>query len=179
MARGVPAAEIFTAVAEEIAQLFGDVLTAIGRFDADGPAMTFVGLKNVEGVEVGTRLDLHEGTPAGIVYATGRPARVDQINWPDVPLGELARRFGVVSTVASPIIVEDRLWGAVNVGSAEELPLETEERLENFTELVATAIANGEARTALRAPRRRAGGAAASRNAGGAKVEVRRSSSRQ
>jgi signal transduction histidine kinase len=151
VARGVPATEIFTAVAEEIAQLFGDVLTAIGRFDGDGPVMTFVGMKNVEGVEVGTRLDLHEGTPAGIVYATGRPARVDQTNWPDVPLGELARRFGIVSTVASPIIVEDRLWGAVNVGSAEELPLETEARLENFTELVATAIANGEARTALRA----------------------------
>ena len=64
-------------------------------------------------------------------------------------------RLGVVSTVASPITVEGRLWGAVIVSSIEELPADTEERLEKFTELVATAVANAESRSELAASRRR------------------------
>src|SRR5207302_3931540 len=46
--------------------------------------------------------------------------------------------------------VEDRLWGVMTVSTRREpLPPDTEERLANFTELVATAIANSEARAAL------------------------------
>ena len=51
--------------------------------------------------------------------------------------------------MASPIVVEGRLWGAVSVNSRNDLPPDTEERLERFTELVATAIANAESREAL------------------------------
>jgi signal transduction histidine kinase len=62
----------------------------------------------------------------------------------------------VVSTVASPIVVEGDLWGTVLVGSTvETLPLDTEQRLEKFTELVATAIANTQSRMELTASRRR------------------------
>ena len=51
--------------------------------------------------------------------------------------------MGIRSTVASPILVEGRLWGAMTVSAKREpLPPDTEERLANFTELVATAIAN-------------------------------------
>src|SRR6266545_4045501 len=64
-------------------------------------------------------------------------------------------RLGVVSTVSSPIMVEGRLWGAVIVSSKEELPVDTDERLNKFTELVATAVANAEGRSELAASRRR------------------------
>jgi signal transduction histidine kinase len=64
-------------------------------------------------------------------------------------------RLGAVSTVSSPIMVEGRLWGAVMVSSKAELPVDTEERLEKFTELVSTAIANAEAKSELAASRRR------------------------
>jgi signal transduction histidine kinase len=59
---------------------------------------------------------------------------------------ETARRLGVLSNVGSPIIVEGRLWGAMVATTANDdpLPLDTEERLERFTELIATAIANAE-----------------------------------
>ena len=43
--------------------------------------------------------------------------------------------------MGAPIIVEGRLWGVVSVGSKTDrlLPPETEERLREFTELLATA----------------------------------------
>jgi signal transduction histidine kinase len=62
----------------------------------------------------------------------------------------------VVSIVASPIVVEDVLWGVILAGSLKEaLPLDIEQRLEDFTELVATAIANAETRSELAASGRR------------------------
>jgi signal transduction histidine kinase len=57
--------------------------------------------------------------------------------------------------VASPIIVEGRMWGVIAVNAGEDLPPDTEERLEKFTELVTTAIANAEAKSELAASRRR------------------------
>jgi signal transduction histidine kinase len=48
--------------------------------------------------------------------------------------------------VATPILVEGGLWGAMTAGTShdEPLPPETESRLGQFTELMATAIANTE-----------------------------------
>jgi signal transduction histidine kinase len=59
--------------------------------------------------------------------------------------------------VGTPINVEGRLWGLVAAGSAvdQPLPADTESRLASFTELVATAISNSEARTELAASRAR------------------------
>jgi signal transduction histidine kinase len=65
-------------------------------------------------------------------------------------------RFGVRSIVASPIIVEGHLWGAMIVSTkGEPFPPDTEERLANFTELVATAVDNAESRAELNASRTR------------------------
>jgi len=67
-----------------------------------------------------------------------------------------ARRLGIVSNAGSPIVVEGPLWGAIIVVSTDEpLPLGLEGRLEKFTELLATAIANAESRSELAASRRR------------------------
>jgi signal transduction histidine kinase len=59
--------------------------------------------------------------------------------------------------VATPIIVEDRLWGVIVAGSTSQQPLppDTEARLAAFTDLVATAIANAESRAELAASRAR------------------------
>jgi signal transduction histidine kinase len=63
----------------------------------------------------------------------------------------------VRSTVGCPITVEGRLWGLIGVSSArpEPLPADTEARLADFTELVATAIANAQAQAELTASRAR------------------------
>ena len=65
----------------------------------------------------------------------------------DGEIAEEARRIGIRSTVGIPIAVCGRIWGAIAVSStdAEPLPADTEERLAEFTELLATAIANSDA----------------------------------
>ena len=79
-------------------------------------------------------------------------ARIDQ-KVLSGPIAEASRISDVRSAVAAPIVVEGSVWGMVAVGrqhSDEPLPPETETRLAAFTELIATAIANAEARDALR-----------------------------
>ena len=63
----------------------------------------------------------------------------------------MADVLGVRSSVATPIVVEGRLWGTmIATGSEPEpLPSDTEARLERFANLVATAIANAKAREAI------------------------------
>jgi PAS domain S-box-containing protein len=157
VARGVPASRIFMAVSEEVGQLFGENLAAVGRFDVDERAITCVGT-NVQGLAVGTRVELTDETLGGRVYATGRSVRVDRANgsaaWP--PMGKIPDQVGVVSAVSSPIIVEGRLWGAISaLATSKPLPADTEERLERFGDLLATAIANAENKSELAASRRR------------------------
>jgi len=107
---------------------------------------------NTDDTENGFPVDklptLDDALASAQVYRTGHSARVDQTS-------ERARVRGIASTVASPIIVEGSMWGVIAVNAAEELPPDTEERLEKFTELVTTAIANAEGKYELAASRRR------------------------
>ena len=68
------------------------------------------------------------------------------------------------------------LWGVMFASSKgdRQLPADTESRIAAFTELVATAISNTEARAEVAAARRRAGRAAARRDAGRARVAAGR-----
>jgi signal transduction histidine kinase len=67
------------------------------------------------------------------------------------PTADTAPGWASRSVVGVPISVEGRLWGVMCVASGREpLPADTEERLAAFTELVATAIANAQARVELR-----------------------------
>src|SRR5262249_10522387 len=54
--------------------------------------------------------------------------------------------------IASPVVVEGRLWGTIIAATSQDdlLPREIESRIGEFTGLVATAIANAEAREDLR-----------------------------
>jgi signal transduction histidine kinase len=159
VARGVRPAEIFSAVSDEVGRLFGTDTAAVVRFEHDDPAIVFVGVGKtiIEALPIGTRWELDDAMASAEVYRTGRSARVNARDWSSVsePVAATGRRLGIVSTVASPIIVERRRWGAMTVSAKEPLPLDTEERLEKFTELVATAIANAESKSEVAASRRR------------------------
>ena len=152
VARGGHPDEILSAISNEVQGLF-DVEAGILRFERYGPAIVFVGASDGLGVPIGTRWEFQPGMASAEVYRTGRSARVDAMDWSasSGPPAEAARRLGVVSTVACPIVVEGRLWGAMSVSSIGQLlPVDTEERVETFTELVGTAIANAQARVELR-----------------------------
>jgi len=157
VAQGVPPVEIFSAVSDEVAGLFG-ANAGVLRFEHDGPAVVFVGVSKTFDLPVGTRWEFQPGMPSAEVYRTGRSARVDAMDWSPAsgPAAAGARRLGIVSNVGSPVVVEGRLWGAMVIASTDELlPAGTEGRLEKFTELLATAIANAESRSDLAASRRR------------------------
>ena len=151
-------AAIFAAVSAEVDRVFrmdpatSDV-AAVGRFEP-GPEVVVVGIsKSVEAVPLGSRWPADELFAPTHVLRTGCSARIGEDHLTSVG-GEMAdflRQHGYLSQVASPVVVDGRLWGAMSVNSRIDLPPDTEERLERFTELVATAIANAESRQTLRA----------------------------
>jgi signal transduction histidine kinase len=65
--------------------------------------------------------------------------------------------MGSRCAVGAPIVVDGQVWGVIVATSPEagSLPADTEARLENFSELVATAISNTEARAEVAASRAR------------------------
>jgi signal transduction histidine kinase len=130
----------------------------MGRYGPDR-SQTIVGSWGgaAEHFPVGKRFSLGGQNLATVIFDTGRPARRDTYADASGPVAVAARAAGFRSSVGTPIIVEDHLWGVVIAGSSRErpLPADTEARLAEFTELVATAIANAESRAALAASRER------------------------
>jgi signal transduction histidine kinase len=159
VARGRPPSEIVSAVADEVTRLIGARRGGVIRFEPDGAATTLAGVgQTLEHTRVGVRWRAEDYPAVGAVWRTGRSARVDEKDFGKVssPVAKELRRAGVASVVASPIIVDDRVWGTIAVASHQEpLPADTEKRMVDFGELVATAIANAENRAELNASRAR------------------------
>jgi GAF domain-containing protein len=145
VAEGIGPNEVFGAVADEVGVLFGADVAAIVRFEDEGTATV---LGDVGGPhESGKRVSLDEGYVVHRVRDNGRPARFDTDDPGDTSMPSLVRALGIRSAVASPIVVEGELWGAITAASVEgRLPPTAERRLTEFTELVATAVANTQAR---------------------------------
>jgi signal transduction histidine kinase len=157
VARGVSEGVLFGAVTKEVGRLFGADFAGMIRYESD---LTVAGVAAWGGEgEHPTWPDpwpVGEVDPATLIAATRRPVRID---WSDVrgTIATLLRGVGIRSSVGSPILVDGRLWGAVAVHTRRPhpFPLDTESRLENFTELVATGISNIQARAELAASRAR------------------------
>jgi PAS domain S-box-containing protein len=143
-------AKVFEAVASEVAEVLAIPLTSILRY-VDGTAVKVADAGAGDPYPVGSRFPPQPGV-IWTVAQTGRPARVDDYDAIQNEFTERLRDAGIRSSVAVPIVVGGRTWGAM-VGLSrgpEPLPPDTEARLRDFTDLVATAIANTEARAELR-----------------------------
>ncbi len=151
VAREATPAEVFAALAEEVARLLDVPLIETARYEPDGTA-TVIGAWGENPFPVGSSWTLDGPSITASVLNTGRPARID--DYSDLPgtIAEVARKAGFCSAVGVPIVVNGRTWGTIYAVSTEPkpLPADTEERLADFTELVGTAIANTEARDDLR-----------------------------
>jgi signal transduction histidine kinase len=90
-----------------------------------------------------------------MVLRTGRVARLDSHQDAPGRTAEYIRALGMRSGVGVPIVVDGRIWGALVVGSSRPLPPDTEARVGDFSDLVAMAIANADARSELTASRAR------------------------
>ncbi|WP_327000565.1 AAA family ATPase [Dactylosporangium sp. NBC_01737] len=154
VARGERPELVFDAVADEVSALFGATGTLIIRFEPDGDA-TVMGSYGLEYPQAGWRGAPPPGRALATVRATGQAARTD-VEDPTATSRSEALHLGLLSVVASPIVVEGRVWGAMAAGSRRErLPDNTAQRLADFTELAATAVANAESRTELTRSRAR------------------------
>ena len=159
VARGTQPDLLFAAVAEEVGRLLPAAeLALVGRYMPD-ESIEYVGAWSALGAAewLGMRVKVGGRNVSTVVLETRQPARVDQLDEDASAVTALARESGARSSVGAPIEVEGRLWGVVIVASIHKsvLPPESENELAAFTELIATAIANAEARAELTASRAR------------------------
>ncbi|AGB21048.1 histidine kinase,GAF domain-containing protein [Mycobacterium sp. JS623] len=160
VARAVPPYEVFSAVAEELARCLEVTHATLVRFEADGGAVLLASHDD-RGVQkripVGKRFSFDGESVPALVFRTGSAARRDSHEHTHSADVQYIHELGLRSGVGVPIVVDGRLWGAANVGSSrpEPLPADTEARVGDFADLVATAIANADARTELTASRAR------------------------
>jgi PAS domain S-box-containing protein len=156
VATQTPPEEVFATVTEEVGRLLDVDLVSMHRYDPAGTVTVLA----ARPATLATGWSIGGRNVSTLVFETGRPARIDA--YASGPGAVLAREWGVRSAVGAPITIEGRLWGVMFVASRQEraLPAGTEDRLAGFTELVATSIANAEARAELRASRARIAAAA-------------------
>jgi signal transduction histidine kinase len=157
LARSVPAEEIFDAVVDEIRSLMGVEGVGLLRYDTDRKAATGLAVSADADARidlVGDELSTEGHNVSGLVFRTGRPARIDDYT---NATGEHVGRYrdaGVRSAVAVPIQLQERVWGLLGVYSMHRpLPSDTEARLVDFAALVASALANVQAWSELEASR--------------------------
>jgi signal transduction histidine kinase len=159
VASGLPPSRVFGQVTEEVAMLLAMPGANVMRYDGARTA-TVVGGWSEDGVltlPMGSTFDLDGDTVVAKVLRSGTPQRVDRYQDTSGNLAETMQRSGYRAAVAAPVIVGGRLWGALAAGtrSDEPLPEGLEQRLCDFAELVAQALANADAHEQLAASRAR------------------------
>ncbi|MEN3265497.1 GAF domain-containing protein, partial [Pseudonocardia sp.] len=153
VARAAAPEEVFAAVTEEAGRLLGAHHAVMSRYGPDGAIRVLAAWSSTGAAfPVGTRWSIGGRNLHTLVFQTDRAARIDDHAGASGPVAETASEVGLRAGVGVPISVEGRLWGVMVVASAHDQPLPavTEERLADFTELAATAIANAQARVELR-----------------------------
>jgi signal transduction histidine kinase len=152
-AGGMPE-DIFGAVSDEVRQLVGIDVTSMFRCEWDD-RLTLLAVRARSGPVLDSVIgrQIRLGPAFRALLDGGRPQRLDAAgvaHW----IGDLpeARALGLRASIGVPIIVEGRPWGAIfaSATTTDALPAGAEQPFAQFTELVATAIANAQARSDLR-----------------------------
>jgi signal transduction histidine kinase len=148
---GVPDPQaVFEMVTLEASRLLDLPVLTLMRFEPDGTATVMAEASNSP-FSAGANFALDGPSVMSRIAETGQPARID--SYDGLP-GVVAARLRSANARAGygvPIVVDGRLWGAMAaVQTAPVLPDDAEERLASFTELIATAISNAQARDDVR-----------------------------
>ncbi|MBU8808659.1 GAF domain-containing sensor histidine kinase [Mycolicibacterium goodii] len=159
VARGSPPDEVYPAAVNELAGGLRLDHVALLLYPGDGTS-TVLASRDSRGAPkfpVGEKLPLDGNTVTTLVAQTGQPARVDDYAVVSGTTAARIRDIGIRSAVGAPILVDGRVYGVLLVGSSQpfEFPPDTEVRVGDFADLVATAITNAETRAALTASRAR------------------------
>ena len=158
VAGAVAPSRVFEQVTREVALLLGVPGASLVRYEDSGTA-TVVGGWSEDGrlrLPISSTIDLDGDTVIARVLRSGSPQRADYADAAGA-LAEKLQSAGYRSAVAAPVTVGGRLWGALAAGtrSADPLPDGVEQRLGDFAELVAQALANADALEQLAASRAR------------------------
>jgi len=157
VAKGGGAAELFEAVAGEVGQLLGADATRLLRYEQDGTA-SVVAAHGASDAEIGIAAPV--GPDQSDVWR--RVAEHARASSADSADGSGSRAEsplapGIGVAFAAPIVVSGHPWGVIVAAwkRVDVARADTETRMGQFTELVATAVANAESRAALAASRQR------------------------
>ena len=157
VARGASPSKVFSTVAEEVACCLNVDTAAMFRYEADGTVVPLaVYTTERESTPGGGRRLIVEGDSiAAMVVRNGRPTGMDSHESAAGFVAAHLRKLGLRSPIVAPIIVENRGWGLLVVGSSREqrLPQNAESALRDFADLVATAIATAATREQLQGSR--------------------------
>ncbi len=158
IARGVSPTEVFDSVTAEVGRVLRAGSTRLLRYEPDGTTTVVAASSEPDvTIPVGTRLTLEGDNIAALVLRHGRPARMETLEGASGTVAALLRQLGIRSAVGAPVVVEGRVWGVMIAAWTQEVTVteEDEIRIAEFTDLVATAIANAESRAQLAASRAR------------------------
>jgi signal transduction histidine kinase len=157
VARGVPPDQLLKRVVGEVGGLIGADATALLRYEPDGAATSLAEWSETGSPPQLGRVTLDADSISARVLSTGRAATKASYEGAPGSAEARMREHGIRSSVAAPIVVGGRLWGVMIASWTEERPAspEIQERMAEFIELVATAIANAESRAELTASRAR------------------------
>src|SRR5262249_42140134 len=121
VAKQTPHAEVFALIAEEIGRLLAVDSIEMVRYEDDRIATVVAGWGALAAaIPIGPRVPLGGRDVTSLVFRTGRAARLDDYREPSGPIAERVAAEGVRSAVATPILAEGRLWGAMIAASTHD-----------------------------------------------------------
>src|SRR4051794_34527024 len=141
--------EVFAKVPEEVSQLLGVADCSLWRDERDGTAtVVAVSDPGIAGLQVGSRWPVDGDGVLASALREGRPLILTDTTRTHGTIADRGRELGIRSAAACPIVVGGRVWGAMGAARYQSgaFPPGTAESLAQFADLVATAIANAEAR---------------------------------
>lgn len=158
VARGVDPAEVYPVAVAELARGLDVEHVTLTAFDgAECVVLASCDDRGTPHPTVGERFPLSADSLNRRIHGSGEPARIDDYARIDGPVAERLRQSGLHSGVGCPVTVDGRPRGALIAGSVRDTPMpaESEDRISDFADLVATAISNAETRAELQASRAR------------------------
>ena len=159
VARNVPPSDVFAAVVAELANCLDVQNAALFRYELDGTALLVAAADEpgLQKMPVGERFSLEGESVAAAVWRAGRTARMNSHDHAAGPAAARIRALGLSSAVGAPVTVDNRVWGVAIAGSSRSdvFPPEAEQRVSDFADLIAIAIANAQARAELTTSRAR------------------------
>lgn len=159
VARGVALSQIYPAAVLELSRGLRVENVVLLEYGSAGATFVAGHRDGFDGANVceGKHFSLDGESVAATILREGRAVRIDSYADTTSPIAACIRSLGLKSAAGAPILVGHHVWGALIVGStrAGPLPVGTELRIQDFADLVATALANAETRAQLTTSRAR------------------------